>query len=126
MATNYFNNIPVNDTTSSDSSTIKFFNQYYQVPVELNSNSLVAMKGFFEKRGFGANAAESTSIIILAQAKRDNLNEFQILDTLIGLDNIQISALVGEILNYNRFKTSSLGIAFNSVPADEIQRNILA
>jgi hypothetical protein len=126
MATNYFNNIPVNDTTSSDSSTIKFFNQYYQVPVELNSNSLVAMKGFFEKRGFGANAAESTSIIILAQAKRDNLNEFQILDTLIGLDDIQISALVGEILNYNRFKTSSLGIAFNSVPADEIQRNILA
>ena len=126
MATNYFNNIPVNDTTSSDSSTIKFFNQYYQVPVELNSNSLVAMKGFFEKRGFGANAAESTSIIILAQAKKDNLNEFQILDTLIGLDDIQISALVGEILNYNRFKTSSLGIAFNSVPADEIQRNILA
>jgi hypothetical protein len=126
MATNYYNNIPPSTVTSSDSSTVQFFNQYYQVPVELNSNSLVAMKGFFEKRGFGANAAESTALIILSQAKNDNLNEFQILDTLGGLNSVQISALVGEILNYNRFKTSSLGLAAVPTPADEIQRNILA
>jgi hypothetical protein len=126
MATNYYNNIPRSNQANSDSSTVQFFNQYYQVPVELNSNSLVAMKGFFEKRGFGTDAAESTALIILSQAKNDNLNEFQILDTLGGLTSVQISALVGEILNYNRFKTSSLGLAAVSTPADEIQRNILA
>jgi hypothetical protein len=39
---------------------------------------------------------------------------------------VEISALVGEILNYNRFKTSSLGITRPPTPAEEIQRNIIA
>ena len=70
-------------------------------------------------------AAQSVAMIILSQAKKDNLNPFDILDTLRGLSSVQISALVGEILNYNRFKTSSLGITLTPTPADEIQRNIL-
>jgi hypothetical protein len=48
----------------------------------------------------------------------------QILDTLRGLDNVQLSGLVSEILNYNRFKSSSLGYADKPQPHPEIQRNI--
>ena len=48
----------------------------------------------------------------------------QILDTLKGLDNVQLSGLVSEILNYNRFKSSSLGYADKPQPHPEIQRNI--
>jgi hypothetical protein len=50
----------------------------------------------------------------------------QILDTLKGLDSVEISALVAEILNYNRFKTSYLGYALAFTPRIEVSRNIVA
>ena len=81
---------------------------------------------FFEKRGFSASSAESIALVILTQAKKDNFNPQKIIDSLSGLTSLEISGLVAEILNYNRFKTSSLGIYIAPTAADEIQRNILA
>jgi hypothetical protein len=104
---------------------VKVFDQYYQAPIDLNNNELIAMTGFFESRGFGKDAAESTAITILKQAKKDNYSPMQIMDTLSGLSNVEISGLVAEILNYNRFKTSSLGVSQIYSPADDVVRNIL-
>jgi hypothetical protein len=121
-----YNNIPQKATPSSSNATVKFFNNYYQSPIELNSATLTAIIGFFESRGFGSDAAESVAIILVSQAKRDNLNAYEILNTLSGFTAIHLSSVVGEILNYNRFKTSNLGVTSIPSPADEIQRNILA
>jgi hypothetical protein len=121
-----YNNIPPTTTQASSSdATTKTFNSFYQVPLQLDGTTLTAIKSYFESRGYGSVAAESVAIIILSQATKDGLNPFNILDTLRGLSSIQISALVAEILNYNRFKSSSLGITNIPTPADEIQRNIL-
>lgn len=120
-----YNNIPQERTESNSDLTVKVFDQYYQAPIDLNNNELVAMVGFFESRGFSSDSAESTAIIILKQAKKDNYNSMQILNTLGGLSNVEISGLVAEILNYNRFKTSSLGISQLYSPADSVVRNIL-
>jgi hypothetical protein len=122
----FYNNLPQSGLETSVSTTLKFFDQFYQVPIEIDGNSLVAVKGFFQSKGFGDSASETIAVTILSQAKRDKVNEFKILDTLIGLDQLQLSALVGEILNYNRFKTSSLGLTTGAIPANEIQRNIIA
>lgn len=124
--TSYFNNIPQRQQSTPTDPTVKFFDTFYKVPVELNGTTLNAVTGFFQSKGYETEAAESVAIIILIQAKKDNINPFEIIDTLKGFDNLQISALVGEILNYNRFKTSSLGITRPPTPAEEIQRNILA
>jgi hypothetical protein len=43
-----------------------------------------------------------------------------------GLTDVEISGLITEILNYNRFKTSSLGTASPFTPAEEVARNIVA
>jgi hypothetical protein len=120
-----YNNIPSEKATSSSDLTVKVFNQYFQNPIDLNNNDLIAMTGFFEKRGFGANAAESTALAILTQAKKDGYNAMQIMDTLGGLTNVEISGLVAEILNYNRFKTSSLGTVQKFSPSAEVLRNVL-
>jgi hypothetical protein len=125
MQTNY-NNIPKDSQGSSSDSTVKFFDSYYQVPIEINGTSYTAIKGFFETKGFNAVSAESVASIILIQSKKDGLNPFDIIDTLTGFTDVEISALVGEILNYNRLKTSWLGITTVLTPANEIQRNILA
>ena len=118
-----YSNIPV---STSQNQTVQAFDSYMEAPVEINSSVLAAMKGYFTNRDFGEVAAESIAVTIIRQAKQDNYNPMQILDTLKGLDNVQLSGLVSEILNYNRFKSSSLGYAQKSQPNPEILRNILA
>lgn len=120
-----YNNVPQEKAASSSDATVKVFNQYFQAPVDLNNNELIAMTGFFQKRGFGAVAAESTALTVLTQAKKDGYNAMQIMDTLTGLTNVEISGLVAEILNYNRFKTSLIGVSQKYTPSDEVLRNVL-
>jgi hypothetical protein len=122
MKQNY-SNLPV--ATPQDQ-TVQAFDAYYSLPVEINSSVLAAMKGYFTNRGFAEVAAESISVTIIRQAKQDGYNPMQILDTLKGLDSVQLSSLVSEILNYNRFKSSNLGYAQQFRPHPEVQRNILA
>ncbi len=125
MAQRFFNNIPPSASNASTDGTLKYFDNFYQVPIELNDTSITATRGFFESRGFARSASETLAVVILTQAKRDKLNEFAILDTLQGLNELQLSVLVGEILNYNRFKTSNLGLASEFLSANEIQINII-
>ena len=124
MSTTY-NNIPQEKTQSSSDATLMVFDQYYQAPVELNNNDLVVMKGFFQSRGFDDLSAEITALTILTQAKKDDFNALQIIDTLSGLNNIEISGLVAEIVNYNRYKTSAIGTSQFYAPSEEVVRNIL-
>ena len=121
-----FNNLPKEKNLSSSDFTVQVFDQYYQTPVALNSSELTMMTGFFEKRGFDSVAAESTALVILQQAKKDGFSAMQVMDSLGDLTPIEISSLVAEILNYNRFKSSSLGTSQNYAPSDEVVRNILA
>lgn len=121
--TNY-SNLPI--TNNKLESTLQTFNAYYSQPIELSSTAYAAMTGYFTDKGFDKSAAESISTIIMTQAKIDGYNPMQILDTLKGLNSVELSGLVAEILNYNRFKTSNLGVARKFEPNPEIQRNILA
>jgi hypothetical protein len=118
-----YSNIPVGKTQDQ---TVQAFDAYFSTPVEINSTVLAAMTGYFTSRGFGQVAAESIAVTIIKQAKQDGYNPMQILDTLRGLNDVELSGLVSEILNYNRFKTSNLGYAQESKPHPEIARNIIA
>lgn len=121
-----YSNVPVSKLPNSSDATVRVFNTYFSQPLELNANTLTAMKGFFTSRGFEEVASESIAVTIMQQAKKDGYNPMQILDTLRGLDNVEISALVSEILNYNRFRTSFLGYALEFTPHQEVLRNVVA
>ena len=123
MATS-FNNIPYSSTAQLDS-TLQAFDNYQSQPFELHAGTFNSMIGFFTSRGFEQEAAESITVVIMKQAQRDNYNPMSILDTLNGLDSVNISALVSEILNYNRYKTSMLGYAIDTNPNSEVTRNIV-
>lgn len=125
MAT-YYNNIPQpTQVTDSSQETLKVFDAYTTAPLNVDSATFDAMSGFFASRGFGEDSARSMSYIIIKQAILDNYKPFQLIETMRGLDDVQISALITEILNYNRFKTSSLGTASPFSPTDEVARNIV-
>jgi hypothetical protein len=84
------------------------------------------MIGFLETRGFANESAETIAITILEQAKKDVYNGMEIIETVKGLNQAQLSALVAEILNYNRYKSSSIGIVQGTRLVPNISRNILA
>jgi len=92
----------------------------------MDANTLSAVSGFFGGKGFDPVSSESIAVIIIRQARIDGYNPMEILDTLQGLDNAQISSLVSEILNYNRVNTSFLGYTLQFTPLKETSRNILA
>lgn len=124
---NFYNNVP--QRTSKDSSfqkTINVFENYTQIPITIDASTLDSMIAFFSSRGFLEDAAESTALVIIRQANKDKINPYDLLDTLKGLNDVQLSDLVTELLNYNRYKSSSLGYASPFVTNNEIARNIVA
>lgn len=89
--------------------TKEFFDRYFTKQISLTSNEVDTVVGFFTKRKFSKDAAIAVSTVILQQAKAENKNVFALIDTLEGLDQVEISKLVSAILNNNRSKISALG-----------------
>lgn len=121
-----YTNLPSEKTQSSSDQTLKVFDGVNSKPTELNNAALTALTGYLESRNFKSPSAEYIAITILKQAKADGYDPFEIIRTLKGSDDVTISSVVAEILNYNRFKTSTLGIVLNTNPVEDISRNILA
>jgi hypothetical protein len=106
--------------------TLAAFQGYQNLPVGIDATILSAVVGFFTSKGFDQTAAESIGETLVYQAKIDGYNVMQILDTLKGLSNVEISGIVAEILNFNRYKTSTLGYATKTMTHPEIERNLIA
>lgn len=120
-------NLPQEKPTNfSDKGVTTFFNNYFSKTLSFPTNQVDAVISFFEKRNFDKAAAIAVGTTLLQQAKIDNVNIFKLLDTLKGLNELQLSAIVTEVLNYNRAKTSTLGYR-RTEAADKIEkRNIVA
>ena len=103
----------------------KFFNNYFKTEINYNASEVDAVIGYFLKRGFDKLAAINTSSVILQQASIDEVPFFELLDTLNGIDDVQLNNVLAQILNLNRQKTSMLG--FRSKSEQELfdQRNII-
>jgi hypothetical protein len=109
----------------SDKGVTTFFDNYFSKKLSFPTNQVDAVITFFEKRGFDKSAAISVATTLLQQAKLDNINIFKLLDTLKGLNEIQLSAVVTEILNYNRPRTSTLGYKRDQAVEKFEKRNIV-
>ena len=119
-------NLPPTSIDDSGIGTRLFFDSYGQQPLEFLANDVEAAIAFFESRGFDKDAATVTGMTLLKQAKLENQPIFQVLDTLSGFNSLQISALVGEILNNNRPSTSTLGFKVSNAVSLPRSRNIAA
>jgi hypothetical protein len=119
-------NLPrqVSLSANNDTAVRDFFDEYYKDRIEYAANEVDAVLGFFSKRGFDKAASSSLTATLLRQAKADNVGTFKLLDTLKGLSDIQLSALIAEVLNYTRIKSSSLGFRIRSTSNLLESRNI--
>jgi hypothetical protein len=118
-------NLPATQTDDSTTDVKQFFDKYFVHEVSFPSNQIDAVLGFFLKRGFDTDSARSTSIVLLNQARVDNVNVFTLLDTLKALTDVQLSQVVAEVLNAYREKVSVLGYRVANVSDTFESRNIL-
>lgn len=120
-----YSNLPRPPVTDSAAEVKSFFNNYFVEPLTFAANDVDTVVGYFEKRGFQKEAATSTATVLLTQAKLDNVKIFKLIDTLKGLSEVQLSALVAEVLNYNRPKISTLGYKTPPLVDNFETRNII-
>ena len=118
-------NLPVKKERDSSDPVKRYFNTYYQKQLAYPSNEVDAVIGFLESKGFDKSAAQSTGAVLMQQAKIDNVKVFELLDTLKGLDKLQLSYTVASILNFNRQKISTLGFRVESTSTPLEARNIM-
>jgi hypothetical protein len=120
-------NLPLNTaSTDSTTSTKDFFNSYYTTGISLSADEIDAAVGFFESRGFEISAANSIAATLLSQSKIEKVNVFQLLDTLKGLNELQLSRVVSEVLNSNRKNISTLGYRTDTPASNQYEvRNVL-
>ena len=121
-------NLPPTSTQVTDSAaqTKLTLNQYGDPGFEFNSNDVNSAIGFLENKGFKGQSAIVTASVLLNQAKIDNIPVYQLLDTLKEFDGLELSALVGKVLNNNRSPTSVLGYRVAQQVNPIQNRNILA
>jgi len=118
-------NLPPRQSNDSANQVVEFFDNYFVDPISFGQSDVDTVVGYFEKRGFDRSAAVAISTVLLTQAKLDDVKIYKLIDTLKGLSDVQLSALVAEVLNYNRPKTSTLGYK-TQPPTDNIEtRNII-
>lgn len=118
-------NLPYVVPNDNATGTKLYFDQYGQVPLEFSGSDVDAVIGFFKSKGFGEQAAQTTSMVLLKQAKIDDMPIFTLLDTLRNFEKLQLSLLVGEILNNNRSNSSTLGFKVVGVDKFNQTRNIV-
>tara|TARA_B110000503_G_scaffold86895_1_gene132171 strand:- start:1314 stop:1787 length:474 start_codon:yes stop_codon:yes gene_type:complete len=114
-----------NISKGSDEDTRLFFDRYYTKSINFADNDLNSVVGFFENKGFDKNSAIAVSITLLAQAKLDNIKIYKLLDTLKNYQDMQLTAVVAEVLNYNRKRTSAVGFKRTSFDNKTEKRNII-
>jgi len=110
---------------SSPPDTKQFFDKFFVNQLSFPAGEIDATIAFFVKRGFDIESARSTAIVLLNQARIDNVNVFQLLDTMKSLTDVQLSQVVAQVLNAYREKTSLLGYRVAPVINLYESRNIL-
>lgn len=108
-------NLPPSIKEDSGGATKLFFDNYGQQPLEFLATDVDSTIAFFTSRGFDDDAALVVSTVILKQAKIDDMPVYKLLDTLAKFENLQLSQLVGEVLNNNRTPISTLGFRTTNV-----------
>lgn len=118
-------NLPLTQVTDSTIEVKEFFDKYYTTKVSFPSNQIDAVIGFFVKHGFDPQSARSTGIVLLNQARIDNVSVFELIDSLNALTDVQLSQVVAQILNSYREKISLLGYRIAQTADTYESRNIL-
>lgn len=121
--TEFTSDLPKKHIQSNDQ-LVAYFDNTSKQSVEFAVNDFDSTVGFFLKRGFEEIAAKTVAQVLLTRAKDEQVKIFELLDRLGGLNKTQLTALIINIINDSRDKTSQLGFKTKPKVTKLEERNI--
>lgn len=118
-------NLPTPEQASSNVEIKQFFDKFYINEISFPAAEIDAVTGFFQRRDFSIDSARAITIVLLNQARTENVNVFTLLETLKAIPSMQLSSVVAQILNSYREKTSAIGYRVSISDNSYDKRNIL-
>lgn len=124
MASNIYTTADQTNSNNSSQATTDFFNNYNKQEVNLKTSDVSAFVDLLTNKGMAEQTAQETTNIILKQCNIDDVDPMTVFDELRQTTNMKLTDLLGEILNINRPKSSTLGTAKQKV-TNSAKRNII-
>tara|TARA_B100001939_G_scaffold257452_1_gene224380 strand:- start:2066 stop:2440 length:375 start_codon:yes stop_codon:yes gene_type:complete len=121
MTNIYTNNANTNDSAKN---TLDFFENYNKQQINLKSSDIDQFQSLLVKKGMQELAARETTTLILKQCNIDEVDPQTIYTQLKETPNMELTDLLGEILNINRPVSSTLGTKLN-FGDNNAKRNII-
>jgi hypothetical protein len=121
MTNIYTNNANTNDSAKN---TLDFFENYNKKQINLKSSDIDQFQSLLVKKGMQELAARETTTLILKQCNIDEVDPQTIYTQLKETPNMELTDILGEILNINRPVSSTLGTKLN-FGDNNAKRNII-
>lgn len=104
----------------------KFFNNFFEIPIEVSSNVDAAIVAYFEQVTDNQESARALASAVIYTSVKQGLNPMDTLKEFQKLPIGELDAYVAMFLNFERKGTSYLGITNAPVSNKYIQRLIRA
>jgi len=110
---------------SSNTTTLDFFNNFYQPSFTVAQNVDDAIIGFFEKLTNNKQSARLLASSIIYTSVAQKIDPMDTLHKFASMDQFELNSYITIFLNLNRVGTSYLGIKNNPRVSKYVQRMVL-
>ena len=104
----------------------KYFNNFFEIPVEVSSNVDAAIIAYFEQITDNKESARALASAVIYTSVKQGLNPMETLKEFQRLPEGELDAYTAMFLNFERKGTSYLGISNQPQMNKYIQRSIRA
>ena len=102
------------------------FDQFYNLPTQINSTTYEIVYSFFAQYSGSIDAAQASTQLLFNVAQQTNTNVLDLLKTFQGLDSQKVSLTMAYYLNsLNANKAVLYGLNAPFEPNNTVQRNIV-
>ena len=115
----------INTNAVAPPSTDKFFNNFFNFPVEVSSNIDAAVVAYFEQIADNKESALALASAVIYTAVKQGISPMSALDEFRKIPPGDLSAYTALFLNFERVGTSFLGLKNQPVQNKYVTRAIL-
>jgi hypothetical protein len=115
----------VNTNAISPPDTDKFFNNFFNFPIEVSSNVDAAIVAYFEQIADNKESARALASAVIYTAIKQGINPMSALDEFRKIPPGELSAYTALFLNFQRVGTSFLGLKNSPTQNKYVTRAIL-
>lgn len=116
----------INLTAFNPRDANKYFNNFFEIPVEVSSNVDAAIIAYFEQISDNKESARALASAVIYTSVKQGLNPMETLKEFQQLPQGELDAYTAMFLNFERKGTSYLGISNQPEINKYVQRSIRA